>query len=330
MKLRVSIAVAIAAFLVVLTAGCGHATRASIPYEPKTRVPADLPPSPSTWPPYPAFSQHSCWTRPYGFPVGAGAPSYAPATTTQPATPAEIVQRLLARFGDRRFIRQIEIGPMTAKELHQNFSRRFHPPSDLLWANIVVPKSVTVDAKPENGRAEMLSEWEVNLVVGALRDDFCAAGGSPLVGWTASGIGGGLSDRSEALEQRFPNPSPQAFRARVDLIGRRFGFRVVSLKLLRPEQIAPLLVVETKRPRKQFIRDVAAINALLDPTSHTRSRTAATFEGFFFEARDARGAFVRTSGVSRGSNEGGQWSWNRCDYPYPVIGMIGTKPCPSN
>ena len=99
----------------------------------------------------------------------------------------------------------------------------------------------------------------IGIVAGGLRDDFCAAGGGPLVGWMTLGIEGGLSNRGNALGQRFPNPSPSAFRARVDLIGRKFGFHVVSLRLLRPEQIAPLLVVQTDRPRKNFVNDVPAI-----------------------------------------------------------------------
>jgi hypothetical protein len=134
-----------------------------------------------------------------------------------------------------------------------------------------------------------------------------------------------VSDRSQSFEQRFPNPSPAAFRARVALIGRRYGFQVASLRLLHPFQTAPLLVVETTRDRKAFVHDVPAIMDLLDP----RNGTAATFEGFLFEAQDAKGAFVRVENVYRGEVMGGEWSWNRCVYPYPHSEPFGAKPCPS-
>ena len=75
-----------------------------------------------------------------------------------------------------------------------------------------------------------------------MRDDLCDAKGAPLVMWSASGSGGGgFAESYQALDQRFPNPSPATFRKRVRLLGRRFGFTVASLRLLRPRQIAPLL-----------------------------------------------------------------------------------------
>lgn len=174
----------------------------------------------------------------------------------------------------------------------------------------------------------MQAQWEASLVVGALRDDFCAAGGRPLVGWTIGPGGIGLSDRTYALEQHFPNPAPAAFRSRVSLIGRRYGFRVLSLRLLQPRQLAPLLTVETDRDRKSFVADVPAIMRLLDPTSSSAHLGAVTFEGFFLQAQDAKGAFVRVENVQRGEVEGGQWSWNRCAYPYPHSELVGSKPCP--
>ena len=67
---------------------------------------------------------------------------------------------------------------------------------------------------------------------------------------------------------------------------------------------------------------------LLDPVSSGNGATAVTFEGFFLEARDARGPFVRVENVYRGETEGGQWSWNRCAYPYAHSEPFGAKPCP--
>ena len=42
----------------------------------------------------------------------------------------------------------------------------------------------------------------------------------------------------------------------------------------------------------------------------------------------AAGPFVRIENVYRGEVEGGQWSWNRCVYPYAHSEPFGAKPCP--
>jgi hypothetical protein len=296
-------------------------------------VPADKPPSPGSWSADPSFSARSCWTRPFGNGVMRAAPSATLPLSTKAIAPAEIVRRLLARLGDRRFIRRVEIGPpppITLQHLRAYYAGA-RAPSDALWAYISAPAaSATLRQKPtaEQVGAQMIAQWEAGMVAGALRDDFCAAGGRPLVGST-TGLGGiRVSDRSFAFNQRFPNPSPPAFRRRVDLVGRRYGFRVVSLRLLRPRQLAPLLVVETSRDRKAFVADVPAIMSLLDPSTGAGREIAITFEGFLLEARDAKGPFVRVENVQRGEVEGGQWSWNRCVYPYPHSEPIGAKPCP--
>ena len=135
---------------------------------------------------------------------------------------------------------------------------------------------------------QVVASWEANLVAGGLRDDLCAAGGAPLVG--------------------------------VAEVDHHLG--------LRPRQLAPLLVVQTDRNRKDFVADVQAILALLDPTTSSHGATALTFEGFFFEARDAKGPFVRTENVYRGEVEGGEWSWSRCAHPFQHSEPVGARPCP--
>jgi hypothetical protein len=205
------------------------------------------------------------------------------------------------------------------------------PPANAVWAFVGAPAAtqrLSAHSSVAQMGTQMVAEWEAALVVGALRDDFCAAGGRPLVGWTVGRGGIGVSDRTQALEQRFPNPSPVVFGRRVRLIGRRYGFTVQKLRLLQPRQVAPLLVVRTDRDRKAFVHDVPAIMKLLDPISTGHGPSAVTFEGFFLEAQDARGPFVRLENVYRGETEGGQWSWNRCVYPYAHSEPFGAKPCP--
>jgi hypothetical protein len=313
---------------------CGGHGR-SLAVDPSIHVPAALPPSPMSWPRYPTFPSASCWTRPFG----GGAPLQAAPSRALPAhldhaTPTELVQRLLFRLGDHRYVLRIELAsppPITLQHLRGYFAGS-RPPANAQWAYLSPPAATQrLPVKHRDARreeAQMIAEWEAGLVVGALRDDFCANGGPPLVGWTVGKGGIGLSDRTQALEQRFPNPTPAAFRERVQLIGRRYGFKIKELRLLRPQQLAPLLIVSTNRDRKAFVHDVAAIITLLDPISNGPGRTAVTFEGFFFEAEDAQGPFVRVDNHYRGETQGGQWSWNRCVYPYPHSELVGAKPCP--
>ena len=249
------------------------------------------------------------------------APSYLASTATH-AKPAEIVAQLLRRLGDPRYVHRIEVGPpppLTLEHLKGWFTGE-RPPADALWAYIAAPAAVAAlppHASAVAGRASELAQWETGLVEGALRDEFCAAGGRPLVGWSVSGRTEGVSDHGQALGQRFPNPTVAAFRARAAAVGRRYGFRIGSLRLLHPLQLAPLLIVKTSRDRKAFVHDVPAIMRLLDPIRSTRGRAAVTFDGFFFEADDSRGPFVRVENVYRGETMGGEWSWNPCVYPYP-------------
>lgn len=243
----------------------------------------------------------------------------APTRFSKPTrlAPTQIVRRELASFGDRRYVTNAAIAPVPrlALEHLRGYFAGKRPPSNALWAYIGSARA---------GRSD-IAQWETDLFAGGLRDAFCAAGGAPLAGYSVGGHIAAVSDRTQAFGQRFPNPSPAAFRTRVVLVGRRYGFRVASVRLLHPFQTAPLVTAETTRDRKSFVHDVPAIMDLLDP----RNGTAATFEGFLFQARDANGAFVRVDNVYRGEVMGGEWSWSRCVYPYPHSEPFGARPCPS-
>jgi hypothetical protein len=108
-------------------------------------VSAQKPPSPATWPAYPHFSRHSCWSRPFlkgEVPsVERNAPSYVPPRPAHPIPPREIARRLLARFGDRRFLRSIAFSPAppaVGRRVHVLYAGG-HPPADALQAHISVP-----------------------------------------------------------------------------------------------------------------------------------------------------------------------------------------------
>lgn len=257
------------------------------------------------------------------------APSIPALRTGSPTPPDELVRRLLARFGDRSFIHRIRIGaPPRHKEIKGFFGGK-RLPKDALWAYLSAPKAeqaASARITPEEGRERTLAYWETELIGGALQDDFCHDGGQPLVGWSVSGVVSGVTDGP--FNQRFPNPSPGEFRARVTAVGKRYGFRASSVRFLRPRELAPIVVVETDRDRKKFVEDVPAIIDLLDPRSRSGQQGAITFEGFFFEARDDDGPFVRVYNTYRGTVMGGEWSRDRCVYPYPHSGFADEKPCP--
>lgn len=285
-----------------------------------TAVAPNLPPV-KGWPPYPHFPTSSCWARATdasAVGTNGGAPSYL--TRTPTLAPQVLADRVLAQLGDRRFVTRIVVGrvPRLVRE-HSGYFNHGKPPRNALWAWFAVPRmSLQYKTPPPSPviQANSIAEWEAQLVWGALRDAFCANGGAPLVGWSVGGHPYGVSDAANALGQRFPNPSHAAFVARAAAVGRRYGFSVVRVRWLTPRQAAPIVVVRTDRARKAFVGDVGEIVQLLDPRQSSRTRTAVTFEGFYFEGTDAKGPFVSTFDAYRGTNEGGEWSWNPCVYPY--------------
>jgi hypothetical protein len=218
-------------------------------------------------------------------------------------TAAAVAGEVLARLGDRRYVRRVILAPVPrhARQHLKGYFAGVEPPPDARWGYIAL-----------RGHS-MLAGWEGQLVASAVHDALCANGGPPLVAWTVGSSGGGFSDAAFPFEQHFPNPTAAAYRRRVSLVARRYGFRVITLRLLHPLQLAPLLIVATDRSRPSFIGDVPAIVADLDP----HNDQAATFEGFYFEARDRNGPFVRTENVTRGEIEGGQWSADHNDSPFP-------------
>jgi hypothetical protein len=129
-----------------------------------------------------------------------------------------------------------------------------------------------------------------------------------------------LSRRAEQDPQStFPNLPRAVWFARVRSLEKRYRFSVVEVRMLRPVQDAPLLVVRTTRSPKAFARDVPAIQRSLDPKQRTGDdRTGWVYEGFYLEARDAHGRpFLAVFNYWRGTPKGGgQWASSPAYYPY--------------
>jgi hypothetical protein len=226
------------------------------------------------------------------------------ARQAHPASPAEIAHRFLSRLGDRRYIRSITFpesnnGNATSNEL----VAVVNDPLAGSWKGFS-------ESNPKDWLIQLRAHWEGALAFGAMRDDFCSAGG-PQSLVQATGDGGESADVWTNFARRFRNPSPASFRARVARVGHRFGFHVVSLRLLHPDQIAPLLIVRTSRDRNAFADNVLKILDTLDPANPKPG----AFEGFFFAAEDAHGPFVISQDVRRAGPEDSGYAANGVLFP---------------
>jgi hypothetical protein len=111
---------------------------------------------------------------------------------------------------------------------------------------------------------------------------------------------------------RFRSPSRTVLLARLRREARAHDFQVMSFRMLRPRQLAPLVVVRTTH-YVDLARATGSILEKLDPDG----RYDRDYEGFHFEAQDERGVplFVADN-VMRGRIEGGQWARSEPLYPF--------------
>jgi hypothetical protein len=123
----------------------------------------------------------------------------------------------------------------------------------------------------------------------------------------------------EDPRQRFPNLAPFLFRQRLAEAARRYGFEVVSVRFRRPRQLAPEVVVRTKR-YLELAHAMPTIDRALNPRLPALDdRRGWEYEGFYFEAQDEHGVpFLAVLDFMRGSGPGGgQWARSEPLYPFP-------------
>jgi hypothetical protein len=120
-------------------------------------------------------------------------------------------------------------------------------------------------------------------------------------------------DRSE----RFANLDHSDLRRRLVALGRKYGFDIVRVRLLRPRQDAPEVVVRT-RHYVALARATHSIMEQIDPKRPTGDdRTGWRYEGFYFQADDEHGIpFLAVFNFWRG-NGGGGGQWARSDRLFP-------------
>jgi hypothetical protein len=117
--------------------------------------------------------------------------------------------------------------------------------------------------------------------------------------------------------QTFANLPVPVLRSRLTSLARRYDFDVTSMQLRRPRQVAPSIVVRTRR-YVELARATRVILKQLDPKTRTNDdRTGWRYEGFFLEADDEHGVpFLAAFNFWRGPGGGGG-QWARSDRLFP-------------
>jgi hypothetical protein len=120
-------------------------------------------------------------------------------------------------------------------------------------------------------------------------------------------------------DTKFPSPSRAVLMHRLRLAQQRYGFEIVSVIMLRPLHLAPVIVIRSNEKRA-IARATPAIIALFDPRHVTRDNPSGyAYEGYFFEARDAHGVpYLATFNHWRVPHVGGgEWAAAESLYPFP-------------
>ena len=105
----------------------------------------------------------------------------------------------------------------------------------------------------------------------------------------------------------FPSPSRTTLLRRLERQARAHHFKVVSLQMLHPRQLAPVIVVRTSHPVALAHATVSILQGL-DP-NYGRGEPGELYEGLYFAALDASGVpLFSASEVVRGGYEGGTWA----------------------
>jgi hypothetical protein len=110
--------------------------------------------------------------------------------------------------------------------------------------------------------------------------------------------------------EQFESPPLSELLPRVRHQAAKHHFRVVSLRMLHPKQLAPMLIVNTTHY-------VGLAHATASILHDLNGRYGDRYEGFYLEARDELGVpFFITETLRRDRTEGGQWARSEALYPF--------------
>jgi hypothetical protein len=122
---------------------------------------------------------------------------------------------------------------------------------------------------------------------------------------------------SATPEVVFPNLPAAQLRARLEEASSRYGFRIREIRILRPRQDAPAIVVQAQDPAALVPR-LPALLRVLDPKQPGDDAQGWAYEGFFLEVVDGGGQpAVVVTNAWRPPNAGGtQWAAPGYELPF--------------
>jgi len=128
---------------------------------------------------------------------------------------------------------------------------------------------------------------------------------------------GSLHAAADQSGYSYPTPPLRTLETRLAAASHRFGFRVITLRLVRAPQGAPLVIVQPNSSPSSFAPKVGRIEGLLDPRHQAAQDWNATaYEGFFIGAQDSQGhPFLFGFNYLR-ARAGGQWARSPNLYPF--------------
>lgn len=139
-----------------------------------------------------------------------------------------------------------------------------------------------------------------------------AAWGSHIRGWQRQ-LRAAATDNPAAT---YPTPSRSVLLRRLHRTSIRYGFRVVSVRIVHAPQGSPEMIVQAAEP-ETFARSVPAIMRVLDPRHPAAEDWLGwSYEGFFLGAQDRRRPFLAVFNTMR-VHSGGQWARAERLFPYP-------------
>jgi hypothetical protein len=119
-------------------------------------------------------------------------------------------------------------------------------------------------------------------------------------------------------KERFLNPSKDELMGDLRTLARKNDFDIVSVRLLKPRQLAPMFVIRTKH-YLELAHATRSILHRIDPRVAVPNDSQGwKYEGFYFEAQDEHGVpFLIAFNFERGpSAGGGQWARSEPLYPF--------------
>jgi hypothetical protein len=125
--------------------------------------------------------------------------------------------------------------------------------------------------------------------------------------------------RSGDRARDFPSPSRAVLVNRLERARRLYGFQVVGVTMLRPLQLAPVIVIQSDR-KLALARAVPTIIQIFNPRHVTRRNPSGyAYEAYFLVAQDRHGVpYLATFNFMRAPRiGGGQWAASERLYPFP-------------